>query len=241
MKNIHSLLLGSALLVAGIVHAADLAPGFDAKLAAEARPQAEKDRDPYRHPREVLEFLGIGDGMTVLELAAGGGWYTEVLSAAVGPDGNVVSQNAERYRERVGEAMAARAERLGNVRLVYSDFESLQLDQPADAAITALNLHDQYNNSPEAAQQFLGSAFRNIKPGAVFGVIDHEGVAGQDNKNLHRMVPADAIAALEEAGFVVEAVSDLLDNPQDDHTLNIRDDSLRFRTDRFLIRARKPE
>lgn len=241
MKNIHRLLLGSALLIAGIVNAADLAPGFDAGLAAEARPQAEKDRDPYRRPREVLEFLGIGDSMTVLELAAGGGWYTEVLSAAVGPDGSVVSQNSERNRERIGEAMAARADRLGNVTLVYSTFEALQLDEPADAAITALNLHDMYNNSTEAAQQFLLSAFRNIKPGAVFGVIDHEGIAGQDNASLHRMQLADAVSALEQAGFQVEAVSELLDSPEDDHTLNIRDESLRFRTDRFLIKARKPE
>ena len=88
---------------------------------------------------------------------------------------------------------------------------------------------------------FLSDAFKALRPGGVFGVIDHEGSAGQDNSALHRIELAVAKEALESVGFVVEAVSDLLNNPADDHTLNIRDESLQRNTDRFLIRARKPE
>jgi predicted methyltransferase len=45
---------------------------------------------------------------------------------------------------------------------------------------------------------------------------------------------------LTRAGFEIEAQSDILMNSADDHTLNIRDESLGRATDRMLIRARKP-
>ena len=80
-----------------------------------------------------------------------------------------------------------------------------------------------------------------LKPGGVFGVIDHEGIEGQDNPALHRMEVAAAVEALETGGFVVEEVSNILDNPADDHTLAMWDESLGRNTDRFLIRARKPK
>ena len=51
--------------------------------------------------------------------------------------------------------------------------------------------------------------------------------------------------ALASTGWYTEvlaaAVSDILDNPADDHSLHMRDESLQRNTDRFLIRARKPE
>lgn len=241
MKIANVALFASLILVATSASTAELAAGFDAALAADARSQAEKDRDPYRKPREVLEFLGIGEGMTVLEMAAGGGWYTEVLSAAVGDDGKVIAQNGLRFRDSNEAPMIEKAERLGNVELLYADLDDVQIAEPTDAAFTALNLHDYANGGPEAAQRFLGKAFESLKPGGVFGVIDHEGSAGQDNASLHRVELSVAQSALEQAGFEIEAVSDLLDNPDDDHTLHMRDESLRFHTDRFLIRARKPD
>ena len=88
---------------------------------------------------------------------------------------------------------------------------------------------------------FLGGIFKALKPGGVFGVTDHEGSAGLDNASLHRIELATAKEALENAGFIVEATSDVLHNPADDHTLRYDDESLARNTDRFLIRARKPE
>lgn len=229
-----------ALAFAGSA-AADLAPGFDAALAAPERPQEDKDRDAARKPRSVLEFAGIGAGDRVLDLVAGGGWYTEVLSAAVGPDGHVISQNGPRFAERMAAPLGARAERLGNVDVVFTELADLEVDTPVDAALTALNLHDFANNSEEQGLALVGAAYKALKPGGVFVVIDHAGIAGQDNAALHRMQAADARAILEKAGFVIEAESDVLRNPADDHTLPMRDPSLERNTDRFLILARKPE
>ncbi len=220
---------------------AELASGFDEALNASERPAEDKARDAARKPVQVLEFVDIGAGMTVLDVAASTGWYTEVLSAAVGGDGQVIAQNTVGRRERSEEAINAKAERLGNVTVLFADFGSLNLDAEVDAAITALNMHDFQNRGDEAVQLFLSDVIKALKPGGVFAVIDHEGDAGADNKSLHRLDISTAKEALEKAGFIVEAVSDILDNPADDHTLHMRDESLGRNTDRFLIRARKPK
>lgn len=220
---------------------ADVAAGFDAALDAEGRPAEDKARDVNRKPKQVLAFVGIGAGMTVLDLNASTGWYTEVLSAAVGADGQVIAHNSPRRRDRTEAGITAKADRLGNITPIFADIGSLGLDGEVDAAFTALNLHDMYNRGAENGQAYLADAFKALKPGGVFGVIDHEGSAGQDNGELHRIEVAVAKEGLEAVGFVVEAVSDVLDNPADDHTLHMRDESLERNTDRFLIRARKPE
>ena len=233
--------LAVVLLLSAAVASADVASGFDEALASAERASEDKARDAARQPKEVLEFVGISEDMTVLDVAASTGWYTEVLAAAVGPDGRVIAHNTEGRRDRSEPGIAPKAERLGNVTLLFADFGSMGLDGEADAALTALNFHDIHNRGAEAVAWFLGDVYKALKPGGVFAVIDHEGSAGQDNKSLHRIESAVAAAALEQAGFVVEAVSDILDNPADDHSLHMRDESLQRNTDRFLIRARKPE
>jgi len=235
------LVICGCLLAFSASAVADVAAGFDAALAAAERSDADKARDENRKPKQVLEFVGIGAGMTVLDLNASTGWYSEVLSAAVGADGKVIAHNSPRRRDRTEAGITAKAERLGNITPIFADIGSLGIDGEVDAAFTALNLHDKYNRSAENGRAYLADAFKALKPGGVFGVIDHEGSAGQDNAALHRIEAAVAQEALEAVGFVVESVSDLLDNPADDHTLHMRDESLERNTDRFLIRARKPE
>ena len=69
-------------------------------LASPARPQADKDRDAVRKPVETIQFLGIKTGQTVVDVIAVGGWFTEVLSAAVGPSGKVYGQNPTFFTTR---------------------------------------------------------------------------------------------------------------------------------------------
>jgi len=61
-----------------------------------------------------------------------------------------------------------------------------------------------------------------------------------NNRALHRMEQSVAERLITDAGFVIEGRSELLANPADDHTVNVFDPSIRRRTDRFVIRARKP-
>lgn len=210
-------------------------------LAAPARPAQDKERDAVRKPIETVQFLGIKTGQTVIDVIAAGGWFTEVLSAAVGPTGKVLAQNPDFFVQREGFVAAekSRHDRLGNVQAVHGELAANNV-RGADAAITALNLHDLYNgqNGEATAVAFAKGVFDALKPGGVFGVIDHVGIAGQNNAQFHRIQAAQAKDVLTKAGFVIEAESSILANPADDHTKGVRD--MAGHTDQLLIRARKP-
>ena len=250
------------------LQAAGVDKGFAAALASDQRPAADKARDAARKPAQVMKFLGIESGMTVMDVIAATGWYTEVLSAAVGPKGHVISQNSERLLQMGNGSAAkqfkARVDRLGNVDILLASLNQLSPAPEAaysgdtilgpvetspaafagkiDAALTALNLHDVYNfGGEDAAKAMLDTIYKMLKPGGVFGVIDHVGIDGQDNVKLHRIKPDVARALITGAGFKIEAVSDILANPRDDHTKVVFDPSLERNTDRFLIKARKPK
>jgi predicted methyltransferase len=214
-----------------------------AALASPDRPQAEKDRDAARKPIETIQFAGIKTGQTVLEVIAVGGWFTEVLSAAVGPTGKVYAQNPTFFTGRPGfaEAEKARDDRLKNVTPIHGDLPDASLTGKADAALTALNLHDIYNGpgGEAAAVALCKGVYDDLKPGGTFTVIDHVGIAGQDNAMFHRIQLAQAKEVLTKAGFKIDAESDLLKNPKDDHTKGVRDPSVAGHTDQFLIRAKK--
>ncbi|MDT8398134.1 MAG: class I SAM-dependent methyltransferase [Pseudomonadales bacterium] len=231
-------------LSAGLASAAlALDPGFGAKMNSAERPAADKVRDAARRPAEVLSLLGIESGMTVVDVAAGGGWYTEVLSAAVGPKGKVISQIGPRALQNGGtraDEARARAARLGNVE---ASFENMA-EQPAgiaDAALTAMNLHDAVNfRGEEGGMAFLRDIYNVLKPGGKAAIIDHEGSAGMDNATLHRLDPALTKRLIEQAGFEIVTESDVLNNPADDHSLGSHDDALERNTDRFLFIVRRP-
>lgn len=213
-----------------------------AALASPERPQAEKDRDAVRKPIDTIQFAGIKTGQTVLEVIAVGGWFTEVLSAAVGPTGKVYAQNPGFFTSRAGfaEAEKARDDRLKNVTPIHGDLPDQSLLGKADVALTALNLHDIYNSQGEAAAVALfKGVYDDLKPGGTFIVIDHVGIAGQDNAKFHRIPIDQARDVLKKAGFKIDAESDLLKNPADDHTKGVMDPSIARHTDQFLIRAKK--
>ena len=238
-----------AAFVTGAAAHADLA----AALASGDRAAEDRARDAGRKPAEVIAFLGIGSGMTVMDLIAAGGYYTEVLSLAVGPTGKVHAQNPPRvlqFRDGANEkALSARLAdgRLPNVeRVDQADLTATGIAPGSlDAAITALNFHDVYNGmggqggGPGAAAGFLAGVRALLKPGGVLGLIDHVGDPEQDNASLHRLDVAAAMPILEAAGFEIES-SDLLRNAEDDHMMRVFDAAIRGRTDRVLYRLTKP-
>ena len=89
------------------------------------------------------------------------------------------------------------------------------------------------------AQGFIKYVHDLLKPGAVFGVVDHVGVPGADNAKLHRMQKQQAIEVVTAAGFVLDAESNVLARSTDDHTKRVDDPSIRWRTDQFVLKFRK--
>lgn len=233
-------------------------PGDDAPSVyaqAVANPQrtpADRERDPQRKPAEVLEFFGIRRGMTVLDMFSGGGYYTELLSYVVGEDGRVVAHSNNAYAQFVGEEATNRYadDRLPNVSILMAENNELVL--PArrfDAVLLVLSYHDFYFVSPDNGwpkidgPKLLAELYKGMKPGAVLGVVDHIAEAGSPRETggtLHRIDPAIVIEELEKAGFILDGKSDVLRNLDDNYSVAMMDESVRGKTDRMVMRFRKP-
>ena len=201
------------------------------------RPAADKERDANRKAPEVLSFLGLEAGMTALDLIAIGGWYTEVLSYAVGDSGKVIMQNNPgRMVDNNMELINDRLSRRGNIEHHLGPVSDIAPGS-VDFALTALNFHDVHNANPAAAQGFLGQIAASLKTGGILGVLDHVGNHGADNATLHRIAFEDAVTAIVNSGhFALVGSGDMLDNPADDHSVGPFDPSLGRNTDRFVLK-----
>ena len=226
---------------------------YNAAVTSPSRPTADLERDAGRRPAEVLEFFGIKPGETVLEMFAGGGYYTELLATVVGENGKVVAHmntplvnfGAEEYVMRHAD------NRLPNVDVLMAENNELMLGADQFDAITiVLNYHDLYWSSEDYgwvtidAPKFLAEIYKGLKPGGTLGIVDHFAAPGSSHdtaSTLHRIDVHIVIAELESTGFVLDGESDALRNMDDDHRKGVFDPSIRGKTDRFVLRFKKPE
>lgn len=233
----------------GDAHDADL---YASVVANPARTDADRTRDANRNPAAVLEFFAIEPGMKILDMFSGGGYYTELLSYTVGKDGKVVAQTNDAYAQYVGDETRDRyaGDRLPNVEILFAENNKLELRAADyDAVMMILAYHDIYyidpdNGWPEIdGERLLAEIFSALKPGGILAVVDHDAAAGTQRttgNSLHRLHRDTAVAEIEAAGFALEAESDLLRNRDDDHTLPMSDPQVRGKTDRYVLRFRKP-
>lgn len=224
---------------------------YDAAVADPARPAADLERDAGRHPAEVLEFFGIERGDTVLEMFAGGGYYTELLANIVGENGKVVAHMNTPLVNFGGDEFKARHadNRLPNAEVLMAENNELMLDADQFDAITiVLNYHDIYWSSEDYgwekidAPKFLAEIHKGLKPGGTLGVVDHLAAPGSPHdtaSTLHRIDVDIVVAELESAGFVLDGESDVLRNKADDHHKGVFDPEIRGKTDRFILRFKK--
>jgi len=225
---------------------------IQAAVSASDRPKDARLLDVVRKPGEVLRFLGLERGNHALDLFGGGSYYGLIMAGAVGPEGSVDAWEAANFaspksRKKWQAIEAAHP----NMKLIVSPANRIQLPNGKyDFVMFNLNYHDLYWESTEYKfprmdpKPFVGTLFNSMKPGAVLGVIDHIANPGGDVRkiaqDLHRIDPARLKADFEAAGFVFEAESPVLRNPADDHSKNVFDESIRFRTDQLVYRFRKP-
>lgn len=217
---------------------AAVAPDFVEKLTAESRPLEDRVRDGARRPYQVMQLLGVDAGMTLLDVGAGGGWFTRVLSAATGPSGKVIAQFGPRALQREnGQAQKDLAASLGNTEAFFGNVSELPANS-VDAAVTALNMH---HMNAERALPYLRDLLGVLKPGARAAIIDHVGTAQNENARLHRMLPSDVKTWIEQAGLEIVTESDILHTTADDHTLSADDPILGRDVDQFMFIVRKPQ
>lgn len=199
------------------------------RAAATGDHRSEKNiaRNKYRHPVETLIFFGIEPDMTVVELWSGGGWYTEVLAPTL-TDGTLVAANfaakddPEHYRTRLRKKLD---ERIKNEE-VFSNVvhgtmqpgEKIEIGEPgsADMVLTFRNIHSFIG--ADVQQEVFAQSFKVLKPGGIFGVVQHRAPEGADPMESAEdgYVPeAYVIELAEEAGFELVEKSEINANPKD--------------------------
>ncbi|WP_037504180.1 class I SAM-dependent methyltransferase [Sphingomonas jaspsi] len=242
----------AALIVAPLPATASPADVATTVAAVADRSEANVKLDASRKPVEVLTFLGLEKGMRVADLFGSNLYWAEITAPAVGPDGTIVIWNPTQFtNDKRKAAVADFTAKHPNVVFTYSPFESPVLSAGAyDFLLMNLDYHDTYWSSEKNKipvmdpQRWVAAIYNSMKPGGIVGIIDHAANPGGDTRkvvdDLHRIDPAVVRADFERAGFVLEAESDLLRNPADDHSKNVFDESIRGKTDRFIFKFRKP-
>jgi predicted methyltransferase len=210
-----------------------------------AAPDAPITANPAWKVPEVIQFIGLKKGDKVAEIVAGR--LTASLVQAVGPTGKVYAVETAEVAKAHPEALArmkALATRLPNL-IVSDEPVASALPSGLDAVFIRQNYHDLYNKfmGPADVPAFNKAVFAALKPGGVYVVLDHAAVAGSGvgaTETLHRIDPARVKTDILAAGFKLDAESSIFANKADDHTKSVFDPSIRFQTDQFLLRFKKP-
>jgi predicted methyltransferase len=203
------------------------------------RAKGHPARDKYRHPAKTLQFFGLEPDMTVIELYPGGsGWYTEVLAPVLHRHGKLIvaSYPPDSEVEYFRKSAKAYEKKLADNPAVYGDVEIVHFQPPkvmdlgeaerADMVVTFRNLHNWHEQ--DALGDVFEEAFRVLKPGGVFGVVEHRAAEGKtiEDVNVDEMgyMPEDYVIELaEEKGFTLADTSDVNANPDDtaDHPMGV--------------------
>lgn len=248
MRPFLVVILAASLATTAPVVSAQTAPAaFEAALASPIRTTEDRARDTARHAAETLAFAGVKPGQKIGDMIIGGGYFTRLFAAAVGPEGHVTAwQPAEfiGFQASYGEALTA-ADALDNVDGVRSPIGAPEWPEGLDLIFTAQNYHDLHLKpfATDTAAKVNAAAYRALKPGGLYVIIDHDAAtgAGPDAPDsLHRIEADQVRREVEAAGFVLDGSSDLLARPDDPRTANVFDPSIRGKTSQFMVRFRKP-
>lgn len=242
MRTTITACVGAMTVAIGLIAAAPPPSSLFAPVLADPiRPAADVARDGDRKPAELLAFAGVHKGMAIVELAPGGGYFTRILTGAVGSSGHVYAIAAH-----PSPALQDLAQHRPNLTIVTATPGTIPVQGPVDLVWTTLNYHDFKNTklpTGDVALAYDKEAFRALKPGGTYFIVDHEAAAGAgatQTSTLHRIEDSVVRKEVEAAGFRLDSESKLLRNPADNHTAKVLDASIRGKTDQFILKFRKP-
>jgi len=215
-------------------------------VADKARPAADTERDASRKPAETLAFAGVKPGDWVLELAPGRGYYTRLLSAVVGPKGQVSNYTLTTPKPDAPPppvAAIAADPHYSNVKVTLQRLIDVKPTNSFDVVWTTQNYHD-FHNIPNGDVAALNHAiFASLKPGGIYFILDHAAEAGsgtRDTNTLHRIDEEAVKQEVKAAGFELAGESDILRNKDDPHTGKVFEPPIQGHTDQFILKFRKP-
>ncbi len=201
-----------------------------AALAGAQRMPESAARDAWRHPYETLTFFGLRPDMTVVEISPGGGWYTEILAPYLrdhgllilaGDDAESASPSYRRSAERLRQKLHAMPAVYDRVQLTaFEPPRRLQLAAAGsvDMVLTFRSVHSWAAKGDDVVRAVFRSVHDSLKPGGVFGVVDHRLPASrvQDPKATSGYLHAAYVTRLAESvGFALAASSEINANPRD--------------------------
>jgi predicted methyltransferase len=246
-KILIPLMLGCSL-TAGFVQADAFSDSVKAAMAAESRSEKDKERDRNRRPVETLQFLGIKADMKVLELIPGGGWYTSILAPVLKDKGQLYLGMAN---DRLKSAME-KDQAFSEVKTVNDskwernaeekrwDLSNVDFDlENIDAVLTFRNYH---NLSLATRSQVNVEALKALKPGGIYGVVDHtrRHMQGENDENGRRIDPVLVIKEVEAAGFEFVDYSDIHYKADDELRYEVGRKTVTGNSDRFTLLFKKP-
>ena len=200
------------------------------------RPEEEQAQDDSRKAIDVYTFLGVRPGMTVADLWPGGGYNTHLLSRLMGSNGRVYCM--------MGFYGSGRYDMLDKIttRITEAELNNVEVfDKPSDlppGSVDVMVSIRNYHDAKPPRDQLLNELYDALKPGGIIGIVDvatdHPGW-DEDTHRLNEQVVIDEFTA---NGFTLEASSDMLRNPDDDHSIRGFDEG-RHTMDRYLLKFRK--
>lgn len=210
--------------------------GIEDSIAGDWREEANRARDPWRHPAKTLTFFGLEPGMTVVEISPGAGWYTQILSPYLNRNGGkyfAAGYAADDEREYAQRRHRAFQKNFVEQPDIYGPIQVSTLIDPengiapagsADLVLTFRNVH---NWVPAGtAEEVFAEFFRALRPGGVLGVVDHRLPAemkADPDLSTGYIHEATVIDLAEQAGFVLETASEVNANSADtaDHPFGV--------------------
>ena len=220
----------------------------DAAVNNPARAEANSVRDSLRMPGDVIKFMGVKPGDTVLDMVSNGGYYAEILAGVVGDGGRVIAHMFSNSGMDPNNAYAEyirNKDHMINVIPIYADFKNLVVEENSlDAVFLILNFHDFYFDRFDVdVEKILAMYSSAIKSGGIMAIVDHdagEGAPSSSGTTVHRIDPKIVKRDMEKAGFEFVGALDILKNDVDDPSKSVFDESVRGKTSRFILKFKNP-
>lgn len=221
MKIRPGLLALLALLTVSPLNSSFAAGNSDTALVAAVegsqRAAGNKARDPWRHPIESLSFWGLKPGITVVEVAPGGGYWSEILAPYAKLTGGhyivAVGNPADRLPAKFDDRRI-----FGNISYSVFNAGSGPLAPPgtADLVLTARNIHD-WMWTPGLAEKAMNDFYAVLRAKGILAVEEHRADPRPMIKDARDGYVSTSyiIELARKAGFRLEAQSEINANPKD--------------------------
>jgi predicted methyltransferase len=180
--------LAAAVSVAVTLFAAPVAAQRARLFPPEELGQLEgPDRDAWQRPDQIMDALQIGEGSTVGDLGAGGGWFTVRLAVRVGPNGRVYAEDVQPEMIQAIERRIAR-EGLKNVETVLGT----QTDSKFPELLDAVLIVDAYSEM-EQPVTLLRNLAKTLKPTGTIGIVNFKKDGGGPGPRMEERVDPEAV------------------------------------------------